>query len=102
MGGFCPGGFCPGGFCPGGILSGGILSGRICPKTEQPSFTLIALFLLEIGRCRGRNWLNGNQALILSAFCFVRSLLGGFFVKVKSCRPVSDSCGDYMRNISPG
>ena len=31
-------------------------------KVEQSSFTLIALFLLEIGRCRGRNWLNGNQA----------------------------------------
>ena len=31
-------------------------------KDEQSSFTLIALFLLEIGRCRGRNWLNGNQA----------------------------------------
>ena len=29
----------------------------------QSSFTLIALFWLEIGRCRGRNWLNGNQAL---------------------------------------
>ena len=23
---------------------------------EQSSFTLIALFWLEIGRCRGRNW----------------------------------------------
>ena len=32
-------------------------------KVEQSSFTLIALFWLEIGRCRGRNWLNGNQAL---------------------------------------
>ena len=32
-------------------------------KIEQPSFTLIALFSLKIGRCRGRNWLNGNQAL---------------------------------------
>ena len=31
-------------------------------KVEQSSFTLIALFRLEIGRCRGRNWLNGNQA----------------------------------------
>ena len=31
-------------------------------KVEQSSFTLIALFWLEIGRCRGRNWLNGNQA----------------------------------------
>ena len=30
-------------------------------KVEQPSFTLIALFWLEIGRCRGRNWLNENQ-----------------------------------------
>ena len=32
---------------------------------EQSSFPLIALFLLKIGRCRGRgrNWLNGNQAL---------------------------------------
>ena len=35
-------------------------------KVEQSSFTLIALFLLKIGRCRGRNWLNGNQALLLS------------------------------------
>ena len=32
-------------------------------KVEQSSFTLIALFWLEIGRCRGRKWLNGNQAL---------------------------------------
>ena len=32
-------------------------------KVEQSSFTLIALFLLEISCCRGRNWLNGNQAL---------------------------------------
>ena len=30
---------------------------------EQSSFPLIALFGLKIGRCRGRNWLNGNQAL---------------------------------------
>ena len=38
-------------------------------NVEQSSFTLIALFSLEIGgcrgRCRGRNWLNGNQALSL-------------------------------------
>ena len=26
-------------------------------KVEQSSFTLIALFSLKIGRCRGRNWL---------------------------------------------
>ena len=32
---------------------------------EQSSFTLIALFWLEIGRCRGRNWPYGNQALVL-------------------------------------
>ena len=32
-------------------------------KVEQSSFTLIALFWLEIGRCRGRDWLNGNQAI---------------------------------------
>ena len=32
-------------------------------KVEQSSFTQIALFLLEVGRCRGRNWLYGNQAL---------------------------------------
>ena len=31
-------------------------------KVEQSSFTLIALFWLKIGRCRGRNWLYGNQA----------------------------------------
>ena len=31
-------------------------------KVEQSSFTLIALFCLENGRCRGRNWFNGNQA----------------------------------------
>ena len=30
-------------------------------KVEQSSFTLIALFYLKIGGCRGRNWLNGNQ-----------------------------------------
>ena len=32
---------------------------------EQSSFPLIALFWLKIGRCRGRNWLYGNQALVL-------------------------------------
>ena len=30
---------------------------------EQSSFPLIALFWLKIGRCCGRNWVNGNQAL---------------------------------------
>ena len=35
-------------------------------KVEQSSFTLIAFVLLKIGRCRGRNWLNGNQALLRS------------------------------------
>ena len=35
-------------------------------KVEQSSFTLIALFWLENGRCRGRNWLNGNQALSIA------------------------------------
>ena len=34
-------------------------------KVEQSSFTLIALFWLEIGRCRGCNWLDGNQAIRL-------------------------------------
>ena len=34
-------------------------------KVEQSSFTLNTLFSLKIGRCRGRNWLNGNQALSL-------------------------------------
>ena len=34
---------------------------------EQSSFILIALFWLEIGRCRGRNWLNGNQALSMKS-----------------------------------
>ena len=29
---------------------------------EKSSFPLIALFWLKIGRCRGRNWLYGNQA----------------------------------------
>ena len=32
-------------------------------KVEQSSFPLIALFWLKIGRCRGRNWLYGNQDL---------------------------------------
>ena len=32
-------------------------------KVEQSSFTLISLFLLEIGSCRGRNWLNGTGRL---------------------------------------
>ena len=36
-------------------------------KVEQSSF-LIALFSLEIGRCRSRNWLYGNQALLLLRF----------------------------------
>ena len=35
---------------------------------EQPSFTLIALFWLKIGRCRCRNWLNGNQALWITIY----------------------------------
>ena len=30
---------------------------------ERSSFALIALFWLEIGRCCGRNWPYGNQAL---------------------------------------
>ena len=30
---------------------------------EQSSFSQIALFWLKIGRCRGRNWVNGNQNL---------------------------------------
>ena len=30
-------------------------------KVEQSSFTLIALFWLEIGNCRGRDWLNENR-----------------------------------------
>ena len=29
---------------------------------EQSSFTLMALFWLKIGRYRGRNWFNENQA----------------------------------------
>ena len=28
---------------------------------EQSSLPLIALFWLKIGRCRGRNWLNGTR-----------------------------------------
>ena len=32
-------------------------------KVEQSSFALIVLFWLKISCCRGRNWLNGNQAL---------------------------------------
>ena len=31
-------------------------------KVEQSSFTPIALFQFQVGRCRGRNLLNGNQA----------------------------------------
>ena len=31
-------------------------------KVGKSSFTLIALFWLKIGRFRGGNWLNGNQA----------------------------------------
>ena len=34
-------------------------------KIEQSSFTPIILFQLEIGHCRGRNWINQNQALLL-------------------------------------
>ena len=30
-------------------------------KVEQSPFILIALFCLEIGLCRGRNWLNGTR-----------------------------------------
>ena len=32
-------------------------------KVEQSTFTLMTLFGFEIGPCRGRNWLNGNQDL---------------------------------------
>ena len=35
-------------------------------EVEQSSLTLIALFSLENGQCRGRNWPNGNQA---SPYC---------------------------------
>ena len=35
-------------------------------KVEKSSVTLISLFLLKIGGCRGRNWLNGNQAYMLN------------------------------------
>ena len=35
---------------------------------EQSSFPLIVLFWLKIGRCRGRDWLYGNQALVRSIF----------------------------------
>ena len=31
-------------------------------KVQRSPFTVIALFLLEIGRCRGRDWLDRNQA----------------------------------------
>ena len=37
-------------------------------KVEQSSFTLIALFLPEIGCCHGGNWLNGNQASVRLKF----------------------------------
>ena len=33
-------------------------------KVEQSSFTLIALFSLEIGHCHGRNSLNNGEALL--------------------------------------
>ena len=36
---------------------------------EQSSFTLIALFRFEIGRCRGQNGLYGNHAKIVSFHC---------------------------------
>ena len=39
-------------------------------KVEQSSFALIALFWFEIGRCRSRNWLYGNQALKLLLMVF--------------------------------
>ena len=48
-------------------------------KGEQSSFKLIALFLLENGRCRGRNWLNGNQALLLKVKCLIFLLRSGLF-----------------------
>ena len=47
-------------------------------KAEQSSFTLISLFWLEMGRCRGRNWLNGNQAqqaTEVNPFCLNRIML---------------------------
>ena len=34
-------------------------------KVEQSSFTLIGLFSLEVCRCLGRNWLNGNRASLV-------------------------------------
>ena len=41
---------------------------------EQSYFTLIALFWLEIGRCR--KWLNGNQALI--SHTYLKASWGSF------------------------
>ena len=54
-------------------------------KVEQSSLMLIALFSLEIGRCRGRNWFNGNQAQSLycrNPLLFVAEGLGHSLIKV--------------------
>ena len=50
-------------------------------KVEQPAFNLIALFWLEIGLFRGRNWPNGNQALNRSQLVPIEFKSGPSYVK---------------------
>ena len=51
---------------------------------EQSSFPLIALFWLKIGRCRGRNWRDGNKALRL-IFNFIGGLASNFDIDPFRC-----------------
>ena len=53
-------------------------------KVEQSSFTLIALFWVEIGRCRGRNWLKAWFPLgLVSIKPISTTTTTNFFVKTK-------------------
>ena len=51
-----------GGGAGGGAEPPSLLFCKSVYKVEKSSLMLIALFWPEIGRCRGRNLLDGNQA----------------------------------------
>ena len=46
-------------------------------KVEHSSFMLIALFYIEIGRCRGRNWLIPSCTKVFGAHTFYEGGRGG-------------------------
>ena len=50
-------------------------------RVEQSSFTLIALFWPEIGRCRDRNWLMETRLNFLCVICIQADLLCYFLLR---------------------